>query len=312
MAAKRAHFFVPVYLDTESFLILRERILQVLPGGWEARFHLLDDTAGQDPGVGAARAFSDITVETMPYNMGHQRALVHGLRGFLSEGDAGCLLVTMDADGEDRPEDLPALFAAWEKQGDPHAIVLAKRTQRRESLFFKTFYFFYKNVFRFLTGTVIQTGNFALYHSSVGARILFHPYFDLSYASTLFALGSRLVFVPCPRGSRYKGRSRMNFSRLAIHGVRMLMPFMDRIAIRGVLAFAFLTAVSFAACLGLAAARVFGLCHVPNWLLVSATLAFVMSFLSISNFVILITVFANVQGMAMAKAGPREPRENAP
>ena len=309
MPAKHAHFFIPVFLDTESFLILRERILQALPPPWQASFHLLDDTAGQDPEVAKARSLPDVSVVTMPYNFGHQRALVHGLREFLTEGRPDCLIVTMDADGEDRPEDLPALLSAWEKQGDQSVVVLAKRTKREETIFFKVFYHLYKRVFRFLTGTVIQTGNYAVYHSSVASRILNHPYFELSYASTLFALGSRLVFVPCPRGVRYKGHSRMNFSRLAIHGVRMLMPFMDRIAIRGVLGFAFLTALSAAACLALAACRVLDLYPVPNWAVLSVVLLFVMSFLSVCNFVILITIFANVQGMAMARAGKAEKPE---
>ncbi len=301
MSPKEAHFFIPVYLDTESFLILRERILAAIPSPWTARFHLLDDSSGQDPDLSAARALPDVTVVTMPYNLGHQRALVHGLRDFLSDSDPSCLIVTMDGDGEDRPEDLPALFEAWEKEKNLHAVVLAKRTRRKETLVFKAFYALYKRVFRFLTGTVIQTGNYALYHSSVGARILLHPYFDLSYASTLFALGSRLVFVPCPRGSRYKGQSRMNFSRLAIHGVRMLMPFMDRIAIRGVLGFALLSLISALLCVALAVARIGGTYPVPNWLILSAVFAFMMSFLSVCNFAILITIFANVQGVAMAR-----------
>lgn len=296
------HFFTPVYHDTESFLILRERVLAVLPAPWQARFHLLDDSSGRDPGLGKVRAFADVEILPMPYNMGHQRALVHGLREFLGEKKGEGLIVTMDGDGEDRPDDLPLLISTWEKQNDRHAIVLAKRTSRIETLFFKTFYFLYKNAFRFLTGTVIQTGNFAVYHTSVGAKILFHPYFDLSYASTLFALGSHLVFVPCPRGQRYQGRSKMNFSRLAIHGVRMFMPFMDRIAIRGVLAFSFLAGFSILGGLALAALRLFGVYPVPGWAFLAAGLVLGMSFLAICSFAILITIFANVQGVAMARA----------
>lgn len=310
MAAQTAHFFVPVYHDTESFLILREKVLAALPAPWEARFHLLDDSAGQDSGIATARALAGVEIITMPYNMGHQRALVHGLREWLTEGRPEGLVVSMDGDGEDRPDDLPALIATWEKQRDRHAIVLAKRTSRIETVLFKTSYLLYKNAFRFLTGTVIQTGNYAVYHSSVASRILFHPYFDLSYASTLFALGSHLVFVPCPRGQRYQGRSKMNFSRLAIHGVRMFMPFMDRIAIRGVLVFSAIAALTGAAGLGLGVARLAGLLPVPGLWLLALGLAFATSFLAICSCAILITIFANVQGVAMARAraGAQEPR----
>lgn len=297
---RNVHFFTPVYFDAPSFLKLRENILAKLPAGFNAHFHLLDDTAGEDP---AARAISlpDVNVLPMPFNLGHQRALVYGLRRFLAEKPGDCVVVTMDADGEDRPEDLPSLLAKYVAHEAERPIVLAKRTRRKESLFFKAFYFLYKRIFRALTGTVIQTGNFAVLNSAAIAKIIVHPYFDLAYASTLFSLGTNVKLVPCPRGSRYEGRSKMNFSRLAIHGVRMLMPFMDHIAIRGVVAFSAAFALSTAGMAFLAVLRVGGYYPVPNWLLVGSTLAFVMSFVGICSFAILITVFANVQGVAMAR-----------
>ena len=302
---RSVHFFSPVYFDTPSFLQLRLNILAQLPAGFTARFHLLDDTAGEDP---ALRLISlpDVTVLSMPFNLGHQRAVVYGLRRFLTENRCECLVVTMDADGEDRPEDLPALFTKYLEHEEVWPIVLAKRTRREESLVFKSFYFLYKRAFRALTGTVIQTGNFAVLHSGAIAKIIYHPYFDLSYASTLFSIGTNLQFVPCPRGKRYEGRSKMNFSRLAIHGVRMLMPFMDQIAIRGVVAFSALFGFSVLACLTVAVLRIGGYYAVPGWLWVSALLSFVMSFLGICNFAILITIFANVQGVAMARLESRD------
>ena len=42
------HIFLPLYRDLPSFLRLRLAILAALPGGFEARFHLLDDSAGED------------------------------------------------------------------------------------------------------------------------------------------------------------------------------------------------------------------------------------------------------------------------
>lgn len=301
MASLPLHFFIPVYFDTRSFRILREKILPVLPEGTPAHFHVLDDSAGADPLVPELSALPGVTVIPLPYNLGHQRALVYGLRRFLAKESREGLIITMDADGEDRPEDLPALLAAYDRARNPGVIVLAQRTQRQESLTFKLFYFVYKNIFRCLTGTVIQTGNFALYHTGLARRILFHPYFDLAYASALFALGANLAFVPCPRGARYEGESKMNFPRLAVHGVRMLMPFMDRIAVRGVIAFTFFTVVSFALSLGLLYGYFTGSFPVSPWVLTGALLTFMMSFLSVCGFSVLITVFANVQGLAFSR-----------
>lgn len=297
---RQVHFFSPVYNDAPSFRQLREKILAVLPAGFVAHFHVLDDTAGEDAQLRALQ-LPDVTVLPMPFNLGHQRALVYGLRRFLASAPADSLVVTMDADGEDRPEDLPALFAKYVEHEASKPIVLARRTRRKESLFFKAFYFLYKRVFRALTGTLIQTGNYAVLSSAAIGKIIVHPYFDLAYASTLFSIGTNLHFVPCPRGVRYEGRSKMNFSRLAIHGVRMLMPFMDRIAIRGVIAFSAVFALSGATGLGLAVAHVGGFADVPRWMLVGSLLFLVMSFLAICNFAILITIFTNVQGVALSR-----------
>jgi hypothetical protein len=297
---RSVHFFSPVYFDLPSFLQLRLNILSKLPAGFDAHFHLLDDTAAQDPALRTLN-LPNVTVLSTPFNLGHQRALVYGLRRFLAESHGDSLVVTMDADGEDRPEDLPALFAKYLEHEKARPIVLAKRTQRRESAVFKAFYFLYKRAFRALTGTVIQTGNFAVLHSGAIAKIIYHPYFDLAYASTLFSLGTSLQFVPCPRGKRYEGRSKMNFARLAIHGVRMLMPFMDQIAIRGVVAFSALFGFSVVACAAVALLRLSGIYAVPNWVLLGSLFSFAMSFLGICNFAILITIFANVQSVAMAR-----------
>ncbi len=38
--------------------------------------------------------------------------------------------------------------------------------------------------------------------------------------------------VPCARGTRFAGTSRMNAQSLMAHGVRMLLPFAERIAVR--------------------------------------------------------------------------------
>src|SRR5205085_1502839 len=67
--------------------------------------------------------------------------------------------------------------------------------------------------------------------------LLFHPHFDLCYSSSFLGLGRGLLFVPCERGVRYAGESRMSSVKLMMHGMRMLMPFLDRIAMRALIVF---------------------------------------------------------------------------
>ena len=66
----------------------------------------------------------------------------------------------MDADGEDRPEDVSRLAAAWSE--DTNRIVVAQRGERSEGLAFRFFYAIYKLTFRIMTGQKIDFGNFCL------------------------------------------------------------------------------------------------------------------------------------------------------
>ena len=76
--------------------------------------------------------------------------------------------------------------------------------------------------------------------------MLLHPSFDICYSSSLVSLDEALVPVPCARGSRYAGRSASNTLRLFMHGIRMLVPFTDRIAARGLAAFVLIFGIGIA------------------------------------------------------------------
>jgi hypothetical protein len=144
----------------------------------------------------------------------------------------------MDADGEDRPEDLLRLIAPLREEPEKRrTLCVARRTTRRESFQFKSMYFFFRLLFRALTGVTVRSGNYAAYRGWLARRMLRHPYFDLCYSSSLVSLDIPVTSVPCPRGERYAGRSRMNLFSLSMHGLRMLMPFTDRIAVRALAAF---------------------------------------------------------------------------
>ena len=94
----------------------------------------------------------------------------------------------------------------------------------------------FRLLFKLLTGTRVRSGNFAAYRGRLARRMLQHPYFDLCYSSSLVALEFDVVGVPCPRGA-LRRKSRMNPLKLVMHGIRMLMPFTDRIAIRALITF---------------------------------------------------------------------------
>ncbi|MGE5336100.1 MAG: glycosyltransferase [Nitrososphaerota archaeon] len=295
----------PVYRDVESFEVLRENLLAELgPDAAAATFVVIDDTAGQDEQIERLAAHADVVVLRPPFNLGHQRAIVFALRKILPRVGDDDAIVTLDADGEDKPSDLPRLLAAL--RGGPEEpalkqhVVLALRTKRRESLGFKVFYRLFRLMFRSLTGRTVRSGNFAAMPGSLARRVLLHPSFDLSYSSAILALDVPVSYVPCERGERYQGRSKMTYGRLAMHGLRMLMPFTDRIAIRALAAFVFFAILGGALAVVIVFLKLFTSSAIPHWTSYLALGSLIVSLVALGNFVSLFVLFSQTRAVSLA------------
>lgn len=277
----------PCFFDTDSFLRVRGEakkiIASALPAA-ELTFVLIDDSAGQDHAVASAVRFQDVQVVTPPYNLGHQGALVFALReiGYLVEEDE--FIVTMDSDGEDRPQDLGELIAPLLRdQENLQKVSIARRTRRAETVTFKILYLCFKAVFYTLTGIVVRNGNFAAYRGWLLHEVIFHPHFDQCYSASFISLPMQIEMVPLPRGERYGGRSNMGYIGLITHGIRMLMPFSERIATRGIVASVVLLAVSGIALLGSLFTR---------WSVTVPVLGLIYGTLTLGIFVLLFATFS--------------------
>lgn len=296
--------FTPVYRDVPSFRILREALLEALaplPQASPVRFVVVDDTAGRDPEVASLHELPDVTVLRPPFNLGHQRALVYALRKTVAELADDDLVVTLDADGEDRPEDLPRMLAPLDgSDGADGKVVLALRTKRRETLGFKVLYRLFRVLFRGLTGTTVRSGNFAATSAGVARRAIFHPTFDLAYSSTILALDLPIEYVPCERGVRYEGSSKMTFERLAMHGLRMLMPFTDRIALRALGAFVFFGVFGALLAVVVVFLKLFTSSAIPGWTSYVALGALLISLVALGNFVSLFVLFSQTRAVSLA------------
>lgn len=227
----------PVFYDSEPFRRLRSEILEALSAdahfaSLETGFVVIDDSAGADADSRHLSA-ADTRVLAPPFNLGHQRAIVYGLRSIEGElGDAD-YVVTLDSDGEDQPVDVVRLLdRARSESFNLDMVVLAQRTTRTESRLFRLMYVFFRVFFRVLTGERINSGNFAVQRGWFVARAIGHPSFDLCYSTSLLALRRTKRLVPCARAKRYSGQSRMNSYRLIAHGIRMMLPFAEQMAVR--------------------------------------------------------------------------------
>lgn len=301
----RLWFVVPVFEDVPAFLELRRRLADVLASSGtvakgQHRFVVVDDTAGMDQEVDRLRDPEDVRVIETPFNLGHQRAIVYGLRCLSGEIRDDDIVVTLDADGEDRPEDLPRLLAPLLDAKGPQRLALARRTRRRTSLRFKMMYLVFRVLFRLLTGTSVRTGNYAAYRGSLAKRMLLHPHFDLCYSSSLLTLNQDIEFVPCERGERYSGRSKMGFTRLFLHGLRMMMPFADRVAMRALILFTATFSLGVLLSLTVVAVRAFSDLAIPGWATSAIVGTLLLSFIALGNFITLFAVFSQSMGISLS------------
>ena len=301
----------PSYDDVPSYRRLHAQLCDVVQASprlqeFEARFVLIDDTAGSDAAIDDIRGLPGMTIIEPPFNLGHQRAIVFGLRRLQHCVRDDDVVVTLDSDGQDRPEDLVPMVDAVLDARNERTVALARRTTRKESLLFKAAYLCFRVVFRALTGDAVRSGNFAAYRGSVARGLLFHPYFDLCYSSTFIALGVPLAYVPCPRVARYEGKSRMRPTSLVMHGMRMLMPFLDRIAIRALSLFSIAFAAGVALCAAIVAVKVFTDNAIPGWATYTAMGAALFSLVALSSSLILFATFSQSRGVSLSQI-EREP-----
>jgi hypothetical protein len=292
-------------MDVASFLMLREHVLVAIASEpalpeLSVRFVVADDTGGIDPEMSLLEQHDDVQVIEPPFNLGHQRAIVYAIRTVAADMEDEDFVVTMDADGEDTPEDVPRLLMELMAARSDRVVVLARRSKRSESRAFRAFYVVFRTIFRLLTGTVVRSGNFAAYHGWVARRVLSHPNFDLCYSSTLTSLHLAMRSVDCDRGHRYAGQSRMSFSKLVRHGVSMLMPYLDRIAIRALIAFSAIVAACIALGAGVLATKLFTDQAVPGWATSTLLALAISSLVAIGNFVLLFAVYSQSRGLSLS------------
>ncbi len=214
---------MPVYEDWDSAIELCQKLDLVLEKETDLRASILliDDgsMASLPPSTLPFQpvAIERISVLSLRRNLGHQRAIAIGLT-YIQQHKKGDAVVVMDADGEDRPEDLPRMIEAVRSRERPTA-VFAERGKRLENPAFRTLYQCYRILHRFFIGRDIRFGNFSMLPWSHLDSLVVFPDLWNHYAAAF--LNSRLPYVRVrlDRGARLRGRSHMNFVSLVVHGL---------------------------------------------------------------------------------------------
>jgi len=217
---------MPVYEDWDSAVELCQKIDLVFRErkSLHIRLLLIDDGSRfrTHPGEVPFRpeAIEKISILVLRRNLGHQRAIAVAL-AHIHQHWKGDAVVVLDADGEDRPEDIPALVEAMRKADHPTA-VFAERGKRLENAAFRIFYHCYRILHRFLTGRDIRFGNFSVLPWPHLDSLVVFPELWNHYAATFIKSRLPYVRVRSERAVRLSGQSRMDFVSLVVHGLSAL------------------------------------------------------------------------------------------
>jgi polyisoprenyl-phosphate glycosyltransferase len=275
----RLVILMPVFDDFEAANLVCRALDEVLTplGDVAARVLLLDD--GSPRGCTgwapfAPRSLTRIELLELRRNLGHQRALAVGLCHLDAEAACDAVLV-MDADGEDRPEDVPRLIA--ELRSRPGTMIFAERRKRLEGTVFRLGYWAYRRLHRLLTGVSVRVGNFSILPAAALHRLVSMSELWNHYAGA--AMRSRLphAALPTDRGSRVLGSSKMGgLIPLVMHGISGIATFHDVVATR-----LLVVSVSLLAGLALALLAVLGVrfgtaLAIPGWATYTAGLLLVL------------------------------------
>ena len=141
---KNIIIITPVYNDWESFTKLINEINKVVINFKDISFKLIavnDGSQEKIPSISVPYSFEIIEILNMRINQGHAICLANGIKYALNNFQFDNLIL-MDADGEDRPEEIFDLINKARELKD--ISVVAKRVKRSEGPIFTIFYSIHK------------------------------------------------------------------------------------------------------------------------------------------------------------------------
>jgi glycosyltransferase involved in cell wall biosynthesis len=283
---------VPVYNDWPSVLVLLARIDAVASSlGVRMDVVLIDDGSSEPPLEvldAAPNSLGRVSILRLRRNLGHQRAIAIGLT-HLYVAASHDVVVVMDGDGEDRPEDVPRLLErCLEKDRLP--IVFAQRAKRSGSLSFRLGYAVYKLLHRVLVGSKVEVGNFSAVPRSALARLVSVGETWNHYAAAVYHARIPTELVPIARARRIAGESKMNLTALVSHGLSAISVFSDVVGVRVLTMVAFAILAALVGVIAVVAVRFATDLAIPGWATNAAGIL-VVSLLSLTLISMLMALF---------------------
>ncbi len=180
------------------------------------------------------KKIKSIKVLNMKENRVHQRCIAAGLK-YICENENFDQVIVMDADGEDRPEELNDFYIKSEE--NPDMTITGNRYKRSEGIVFRFLYEIHKLITLIFTGKLIKFGNFTCMPKHHVQELIQKPYLWNSYSSSIVKAIKDRTFIRSIRGTRYVLPSKMNFSALIFHSLAIISVFSNLVVFRSIALF---------------------------------------------------------------------------
>lgn len=214
----------PAYNENTTLIRFLEQLeLALKESSWHFYVVVVDDCSADNTlelmkGFRFEATNLELKPLTLRFNVGHQQAIYQGMlaaRELPSDH-----FIVMDSDGEDNPKAILELI-----KHASYDIVNVKRGKRNESLSFRTFYRFYKLLFRFVTGKQMNFGNYCLISRKVLENSIFSSY--VHFPAFLSKQKVERKSITWDRDPRLQGQSKMNLQGLLYHAFKSFIEYAE-------------------------------------------------------------------------------------
>ena len=212
----------PVYNDWKNLNKLLIKINNIFFNKIKQKFDLIvvDDFSTEKNILKKSKfkSIKNIKILRNCENLGSQRSIALGVKYIKKFHSNNCQIIVIDSDGQDNPTGILKLI---DKNKKTNTSVVAKRGQRKESLWFKIFYEIYCILIFVLTLKTVRFGNYSLLKFNDLNKILTDGNLWNAFPATLSLSLPKVSSVTIDREKRYSGKSKINFFGLIFHALRV-------------------------------------------------------------------------------------------
>ena len=234
---KKFKILIPLYNDWKSVSKLLNEI-DIQTNNWSAEVSVIivNDASTEEKFdlYSNYKKIKAVKILNMKENRVHQRCIAAGLM-YISKNVDFDHIIIMDADGEDRPEELNDFYK--KSLENPNMTITGNRFKRSESIVFRLLYEIHKILTLIFTGELIKFGNFSCLPKNHVAKLIQKPYLWNSYSSSVVRTISERISISSIRGLRYVQPSKMNFFGLLFHSLTIISVFRGAVIIRSIVYF---------------------------------------------------------------------------